>query len=174
MERANSLDAVPVTGSRDQSNNQNPRDEDDDEDATAEDPYNDLGFGFTAYFGMLRTLICIFAVFTVIMSPLLTIYGTTDGLVVESNAARTAKARYTLGNLGFSGASCISQYVELYSEIQSARELVCLQGSLGELYAYGVLPNNFVDEDENDTNYFKSGYAFCGLTNDTQIPATAR
>ena len=93
-----------MTGVRD---GRNPRDEDDDEDATAENPYNELGFGFTAYFGMLRTFICIFAVFSIIMSPLLIIYGTTNGLVIESNP-RTVKARYTLGNLGFSGATCIS------------------------------------------------------------------
>ena len=30
----------------------------DKEDLTPENPYNELGFGFTAYFGMLRTFIC--------------------------------------------------------------------------------------------------------------------
>ena len=59
------------------------------------------------------------------------------------------------------------------SPTQGTRELVCLQGSLGELYAYGVLPNNFV-EDESSPNYFHLGYSFCGLKNDTQIPDTAR
>ena len=96
-----------MTGIKGGENAPSPRDGDDDEDATAENPYNELGFGFTAYFAMLRTFLCIFAVFTVIMAPLLIIYGTTNGLVVEANP-RTAKARYTLGNLGFSGASCIS------------------------------------------------------------------
>ena len=56
---------------------------------------------------MLSTFLCVFTVITIIMAPLLIIYGTTDGLVIESNP-RTVKARYTLGNLGFSGATCIS------------------------------------------------------------------
>ena len=98
---------LEVQGARNLSRTTTLRTENDFEDATADNPYNELGFGFTAYFGMLRTFICIFVVFTIIMTPLLVIYGTTDGLVVPSNS-KTAKARYSLGNLGFSGSSCIS------------------------------------------------------------------
>ena len=142
-----------MTGARNLSRTTTLRTENEFEDATADNPYNELGFGFTAYFGMLRTFICIFFTFTIIMTPLLVIYGTTDGLVMESNP-RTSKARYSLGNLGFSGSSCISQYVDLNTPTIGTRELVCLQGSLGDLYSYGVLPNNFIDGDESSPNYF--------------------
>ena len=79
-----------------------------DEDLTPEDPYNELGFGFKAWFNMLWTFIILFSLFTIIMLPALFIYGRTDGLYVESNAAKTSKAKYSLGNLGFSGSTCIS------------------------------------------------------------------
>ena len=169
----NSVEQIEVTGVKDGASN--PRGEDDHEDATPENPYNELGFGFTAYFGMLRTFICLFAAFTVIMSPLLIIYGTTDGIVIPSNA-KTVKARYTLGNLGFSGATCISQYVALTEPTMGTRELVCLQGSLGELKTnYGVLPNNLVDGDSDKPNSisFPLGYSFCGPKDDPGIPPEA-
>ena len=124
----------------------------DDFDATAENPYNELGFGFTAYFQMLRTFICVFVAFSVIMSPAMAIYGKTDGLVVASNP-RTTKARYELGNLGYSGASCISQYVELAGQ-SGTRQLECLAGQLGELYAFGVLPSDLDDSDPADAGWY--------------------
>ena len=96
-----------------------------DEDMTPENPYNELGFGFTAYFSMLRIFIGLFILFSLIMVPTYYIYGTTEGLHVDSNP-RTEKAQFSLGNLGFSGATCISQYVELKGNDFGIRELVCL------------------------------------------------
>ena len=43
---------------------------------TPENPYNELGFGFTAYFSMLRIFIKLFILFSLIMLPALYIYGT--------------------------------------------------------------------------------------------------
>ena len=79
----------------------------DDEDITPPNPYNELGYGFTAYFNLLRTLIWLFVLFTLIMMPAYYIYGSTDGLHIEGNP-RTVKAKLSLGNLGFSGSTCIS------------------------------------------------------------------
>ena len=161
MESINSDEAIEVTGHRP---GQSPGPQDSEsEDVTPENPYNELGFGFTAYFNMLRTFIGLFLLFTVIMLPALYIYGRTDGLLIASNS-KTEKAKYSLGNLGFSGSTCISQYVELSL---GPREIVCLQGTLGEMYSYGILPSNFVndankDQPTNDKVHFEDGYAFCG------------
>ena len=38
------------------------------------DPYNILGFGFTAYFGMLKVLFWLFFFFSVLMVPVMWIY----------------------------------------------------------------------------------------------------
>lgn len=148
----------------------------DTEDLTPENPYNELGFGFTAYFGMLRTFICLFVLFSVIISPALFIYGRTEGLLVQSNLKKTEKAKYMLGNLGFSGATCISQYIELSA---GPRELVCLQGTLGELYSYGILPSNLANEENEDSIaagkvLFTNGYAYCGKVDADDVPLSAR
>lgn len=148
----------------------------DKEDLTPENPYNELGFGFTAYFGMLRTFICLFVLFTVIISPALFIYGRTEGLLVQSNLKKTEKAKYMLGNLGFSGSTCISQYIELSA---GPRELVCLQGTLGDLYSYGILPSNFANEANEDSGTagkipFENGYAYCGKIDSDVVKPAAR
>ena len=110
-ESLNSVENVEVTGFKP---NESPQpSSNDEEDLSPEDPYNELGFGFKAWFNMLWTFILLFSLFTIIMLPALFIYGRTDGLYVESNAAKTSLAKYSLGNLGFSGATCISQYVGL-------------------------------------------------------------
>ena len=162
-ESLNSVENVEVTGFKP---NESPQPSSNDEDLTPEDPYNELGFGFKAWFNMLWTFILLFSLFTIIMLPAMFIYGRTDGLYVESNAAKTSKAKYSVGNLGFSGSTCISQYVGLSNK---NREIVCLQGAIGELYSYGVLPNNFENKfsSETDKIEFEKGYAFCGKTNDT-------
>jgi hypothetical protein len=132
----------------------------DDFDASAENPYNELGFGFTAYFNMLRTFVCIFVMFTLIMSPAMIIYGTTDGLTVASNA-KTQKAKWTLGNLGFSGATCVSQYATLTGSV-GTRELACQAGTLGELIAWGVIPEDLDDNDDSIVGWKNNGFSYCG------------
>ena len=173
MESINNAEGIEVTGYK-PGEQPGPQDSESG-DATPENPYNELGFGFTAYFNMLQTFICIFLLFTVIMLPALYIYGRTDGLLIASNP-KTAKAKWSLGNLGFSGSTCISQYVELS---QGPREIVCLQGTLGEMYSFGILPSNFVndankDQPTNDNVAFENGYAFCGQKNVTDIPEKAQ
>ena len=108
------------------------------------------------------------------MIPAFYIYGKTDGLLVQSNP-KTTKAKFSLGNLGFSGSTCISQYVGLEGNDVGIRQLVCLQGTLGDLYSYGILPDNFVSPDESDEGKitFEKGYAFCGKIDDPLIPPDA-
>lgn len=71
----NDDEGIEVTGVKDGDRGQSVHD-DDDEDDEHENPFNELGFGFTAYFGMLRTFICMFLLFSIIMAPAIVIYGT--------------------------------------------------------------------------------------------------
>ena len=68
-----------------------------------EDPFLSLGFGMVAYYTMLRTLIYMFIVFTFLMIPVITTYGSYTGLSSGSNYSKT---KYSLGNMGFTEHIC--------------------------------------------------------------------
>eukprot|EP00352_Strombidinopsis_acuminata_P004247 CAMPEP_0176383460 /NCGR_PEP_ID=MMETSP0126-20121128/33526_1 /TAXON_ID=141414 ORGANISM="Strombidinopsis acuminatum, Strain SPMC142" /NCGR_SAMPLE_ID=MMETSP0126 /ASSEMBLY_ACC=CAM_ASM_000229 /LENGTH=162 /DNA_ID=CAMNT_0017748551 /DNA_START=165 /DNA_END=653 /DNA_ORIENTATION=- len=68
------------------------------------DPFFELGFGFTAYLDMLSKFSQLFCFFTILMIPVM-------GLYVQEGALKDyknySKAKYSLGNFGFSEAVCI-------------------------------------------------------------------
>jgi len=68
-----------------------------------EDPYLMLGFGMVAYFSMLKALILMFSLFTLLVLPVISIYGSYDGLSSGNNYSKT---KYSLGNMGFSEHIC--------------------------------------------------------------------
>jgi hypothetical protein len=68
-----------------------------------EDPYLTLGFGMVAYFSMLKALILMFSIFTLLVLPVISIYGSYTGLESGDNYA---KSKYSLGNMGFSEHIC--------------------------------------------------------------------
>ena len=76
------------------------------------DPYLNLGFGMVAYFRMLVYLMSIFAFFTLLQIPSIYFYQSYKGLEGLSNYS---KAKYSIGNMGFSGPNCVSTYVGLKS-----------------------------------------------------------
>jgi hypothetical protein len=71
------------------------------------DALNGLGFGFEAYWKMLRRLSCTFLIISAIFLPQMIICVLTGGMAGQENYANDV---WTLGNLGFSSSECISQY----------------------------------------------------------------
>ena len=69
------------------------------------DALNGLGFGFEAYWKMLRTLSISFLLMTLAFLPQLVICYATGGMLGYGNYADDV---FTLGNLGFSGQFCYS------------------------------------------------------------------
>lgn len=69
------------------------------------DPLSGLGFGFEAYWLLLRNLIAVFLVLTVMFTPMMIMYGNAEGL---KGARNYANSIVTLGNVGFSKAACLS------------------------------------------------------------------
>ena len=73
-----------------------------------------MGFGMIAYFRMIRMMIGLFMLFTLLSIPAIAIYSKYDGISGLSNYSR---AKYSLGNMGFSSANCQSIQI-LVGEIE--------------------------------------------------------
>lgn len=57
---------------------------------------------------MIKMMIFLFAIFTLLSIPAIAIYSSHDGLEGQANYSR---AKYSLGNMGFSGATCSSMFL---------------------------------------------------------------
>ena len=117
-----------------------------------EDPYLNLGYGMIAYFRMLSFLILGFIIFTILSIPALAIYAKYNGLEGLSNYS---KAKYSIGNMGFSGPNCVSTYVGL----QYQQKLYCQVGQISQLFYTGLIPSS-IDANQKD---------FCGDSSTTTI-----
>ena len=100
-----------------------------------EDPYLRLGFGMVAYFSMLKALILMFSLFTLLVLPVIFIYGGYDGLKSGSNYS---KSKYSLGNLGFSENIC----KHIFTEVDGKYRFACRTGTIERLAYQGILPHN--------------------------------
>jgi hypothetical protein len=80
------------------------------------DPYNQLGYGFESYFKVLFNYSCIFLLFSVMMIPVFNRYSQYDGLVMIKGTDDAGRywTKYSLGNMGFSGTKCITQYAGVF------------------------------------------------------------
>ena len=78
--------------------------------ADEEDPYLSFGFGFVAYFSLLRTMIVMFFLFSLLSIYPLWAYTSNDGMVDAGNYSR---ARFSIGNLGFQEALCQRTFLDL-------------------------------------------------------------
>ena len=100
-----------------------------------EDPYLTLGFGMVAYFSMLKALILMFSIFTLLVLPVISIYGGYDGLKSGNNYS---KSKYSLGNMGFSEHIC----KHIFTEIDGKYRFACRTGTIEDLVFQGILPHN--------------------------------
>jgi hypothetical protein len=67
-----------------------------------------MGFGMVAYFRMLSSFIAVFLIFSILSIPAICIYSSHEGMVGLTNYA---KARFSLGNMGFSTNICTSMFL---------------------------------------------------------------
>jgi len=116
--------------------------------ARDDNPYNELGFGFVAYFRMIWCYTLLFSLFSVMILPVMFIYKGHDGF--GQNSRVTNDATYSLGNMGFSDADCLIQYAVLPQN----RTLTCAVGKFTELNYMGIIPDSMQPEDK--------GGAYCG------------
>lgn len=113
-----------------------------------EDPYLTLGFGMVAYFSMLKALILMFSIFTLLVLPVISIYGSYDGLESGNNYSKT---KYSLGNMGFSEHIC----KHIFTQIDGKYQFACRTGTIESLEFQGILPYNA------DADKFKEYMGYC-------------
>ena len=80
----------------------------------SDDPYLSLGFGICAYFNMLRTFMFAFFLLTIFALPIIFVYQSQGGLEGARNYDRS---QFSLGNMGFSQASCHNWYIGIDAPI---------------------------------------------------------
>lgn len=99
-------------------------------------PLSGLGFGWEAYWRMLYSMSGIFLVLTVLFIPQM---GMLQGAAGLKGLPNYANSEWSLGNFGYSQATCISQY----TRITESRQIGCDVGVM-HFENVGILPN--VDE----------------------------
>ena len=67
-----------------------------------------MGFGVVAFLRMIKYMMWMFLLFTFLMVPAVYLYNKNDGMQGLSNYS---KARFTVGNIGFSADNCKTLYL---------------------------------------------------------------
>ena len=101
-----------------------------------------------AYLKLLKTMVWLFLLFSIIMTPIMVIFGLNDGLAEMSNYS---KIRFSLGNLGFSTDFCRSTYLG----IDRNQSFACTEGKITKLNTFGIIPSsstvkNFCGKPDSD------------------------
>lgn len=123
------------------------------------DPYNQLGYGFTAYFKSLQIFAWVFLLLTIIMLPAFFWYGQAGGLLKVTHGYYNSI--FMLGNLGFNKAVCLSSYVQLNADNTT---LSCEMENMymSDLTYAGIIPNDIFFD------YKTTPYGYCGNPNVTE------
>jgi len=82
-----------------------------DEELTNQDPYNNLGYGWMAYYNTLHIFTWLFIVLTLIMLPTYYFFAQPGGLKLVTHGYYNSV--FMMGNFGFNKAVCASSYVKL-------------------------------------------------------------
>ena len=82
-----------------------------EEEIVDQDPYNNLGYGWMAYFNTLHIFTWLFLVLTAIMLPSYYFFAAPGGLKQVSHGYYNSV--FMMGNFGFNKAVCVSTYVDL-------------------------------------------------------------
>lgn len=146
------------------SSNPEQRNQDDlealEKEAENYDPYNQLGYGWQAYFSTLNTFVWVFIGLTILMLPAFIYYAEYEGLKKVTHGYYNSI--FMLGNMGFNKAVCISTYVTLNS---APTALACEAGVMSEIEYSGILPNNYpVEWKTHIYGYCNSAYSTDGIT----------
>jgi hypothetical protein len=98
---------------------------------------------------MIKTMMAIFFVFSILVTPAIYLYASNNGLEGLSNYS---KAQFSLGNIGYSVDMCRSMYLGL----EKPQTFACREGSIAKLNSFGLIPLEFERKD------------FCGKSTDQQ------
>jgi hypothetical protein len=109
---------------------------------------------------MLNVLMWVFIIMSIVMIPTFYIYESQQSLIGTYNYNA---AKYTLGNMGYSGTQCMSQYTQLNLGFTMA----CETGKITTLNSYGLIPNNHTDYLKNDPDAY--AYAYCGASSTSSV-----
>lgn len=101
------------------------------------DPFNFLGFGMVAYRDLLTTLIMLFALLSVFMTPAIAFYR--KGGAIPNPVGYMS---YTLGNMGYSHTQCQSYPFEI-----NKITMFCSFGTISEIFYLGINPSGMKDKD---------------------------
>ena len=93
--------------------------------------FQSFGHGIQSYFKMLESFICMFFIFTIIVTPLIYLNLSKD---VNGNDMNRA---LSIGSLGHSEPICLHKYLSISDNIT----FECHKGKLSELFAFGLMPN---------------------------------
>jgi hypothetical protein len=82
---------------------------------------------------MLTYLIGIFSLFTLLSIPAIGIFSANNGLEGLNNYS---KAKFSLGNLGFSDSNCLNTYIGM----TESPNMKCKVGTFGDSFLFGIIP----------------------------------
>lgn len=93
--------------------------------------FQSFGHGIQSYFKMLENFICMFFIFSIIVSPLIYLNLSKD---VHGHDILLG---LSIGSLGHSEPICLQKYLSISDNII----FECNKGKLSELFAFGLMPN---------------------------------
>lgn len=125
------------------------------------DPYNQLGYGFQAYFSSLQIFGWVFVILTILLLPAFYYYAQAGGLQQVTHGYYNSV--FMLGNMGFNKAVCFSSYVQLYNPDLQARqtEMTCEVGTMTNITYAGIIPAGI------DYTWENVAYGYCNDWNNT-------
>lgn len=97
-----------------------------------DDPIMKLGYGITAYRNIMWAMIVLFGVLTLLSVPAIVIYKGGEGYHL-SLAKTVGRAKFSLGNLGYSSVQCTQIPLGI-----GKLSMSCPYGVIGEILDYGV------------------------------------
>mmetsp|Transcript_14121 Transcript_14121/g.10183 ORF Transcript_14121/g.10183 Transcript_14121/m.10183 type:complete len:139 (+) Transcript_14121:475-891(+) len=105
-----------------------------------QDPFKALGYGVNTYFDTLASFIKLFFVFTCLNTLVMLLFHSFDGMKSLSGVTKTAS--FSVGNLGFSSATCSPINFGVNQNIIS-----CPYGTIDEIYSFGIEPKKDIISD---------------------------
>jgi hypothetical protein len=127
----------------------------DDPNESSGDPYLIAGYGVNAFFSLTRSLMIMFMVISVFMSPVMYMYknGSQQGITNYSPKAKLMFNRFTLGNLGGSRVFCEQYKIDTQDFMMKCpngnNAIIVKQhkskqtGKTTNGFEFGVIPNRF-------------------------------
>ena len=113
-------------------------------------PFQEYGLGITSYFRLMKNLIYVLLVISVLVFPILIIYGGHKGYKQDATGIFL---KSMLGNMGEAYNQCIFNYIEYVTDHKAS----CQTGKISKLIYSGLMPYTPAADETN-----KNDIDFCG------------